>query len=73
MLTNNLVLQNVKSHSSNSDCHHDIPRTIRCFDGRTWQQTGSTGDSVGSALPSEPEMNWCPSSAVCGLLFVSFL
>lgn len=73
MLAKNLVLLHVKSHSCNSDCHGDVPRTISYFDGRAWQQTGSTGDSVGIALHSEPEMNWCPSGAVCSLGFMLFL
>lgn len=51
--------------------HYGIPSTIRCFDGR--QQTGSTGDSVHSALPSESKMTWCPGSAVCSLVFLLFL
>lgn len=53
MLENNLDLHSVKSHNSNSDCLDEVPRTKKCFDGRTWQLTGSTGDSVGSALPSK--------------------
>lgn len=73
MLAKNLVLHSVKSHRSKSDCHDDVPRTLRCFDRKTWQQTGSRGDSLNSALPSEPEMNWCPSSAVWSLVFVLFL
>lgn len=68
-----MLAKSLKSHSCNTDSHDDVPRAISCFDGRTWQQTRSTDDSVGIALPSEPEMNWCPSSAVCSLGFVLFL
>lgn len=71
MLAKNLVLHSVKSHNSWQWLHYGIPRTVRCFDGRTWQQTGSTGDSVHSALPSESKMN--PGSVVCSLVFVLLL